>query len=174
MHIHIHIHTHCVNRPYTCNIVQILKKNDQMYAMLAVAVSLCPQAQGVDETIAATLRDKYGERMVRVYIYIYRYICVCVCVCLCIYMGVYIYSSLSLTRIIHTYIIYINIYIYVYKYKAISTNICLYSGLARRRRESTRRSSLRCAINTESAWCVYIVLNYTPLYLLYVYIYMYT
>jgi len=43
---------------------QILKKNEQMYALLAIAISLCPQHQ-VDENISSTLRDKYGDRMLR-------------------------------------------------------------------------------------------------------------
>jgi len=42
----------------------ILKKNDQMYALLAVAVSLCPQ-QHIDENLASTLREKFGDRTLR-------------------------------------------------------------------------------------------------------------
>merc|ERR1719198_2469940 len=34
---------------------QILKKNEQMYALLAVAISLCPQQQ-VDENLISTLK----------------------------------------------------------------------------------------------------------------------
>lgn len=43
---------------------QILKKNEQMYALLAVAASLCPQ-QSLDENLVHQLRDKYGDRMGR-------------------------------------------------------------------------------------------------------------
>ena len=41
----------------------ILKKNEQMYALLAVAASLSPQP--LDENLITTLRDKYGDRMSR-------------------------------------------------------------------------------------------------------------
>merc|ERR1719198_2585404 len=43
---------------------QILKKNEQMYALLAVAISLCPQQQ-VDENLVSTLREKFSDRMLR-------------------------------------------------------------------------------------------------------------
>lgn len=43
---------------------QILKKNEQMYALLAVAASLSPQ-QSLDENLVSQLRDKYGDRMSR-------------------------------------------------------------------------------------------------------------
>jgi len=43
---------------------QILKKNEQMYALLAIATSLCPQPH-VDENLVSTLRDKFGDRMPR-------------------------------------------------------------------------------------------------------------
>jgi translation initiation factor 3 subunit L len=42
---------------------QILKKNEQMYALLAIAVSLCPQR--IDENVHTVLRDKYSDKMVR-------------------------------------------------------------------------------------------------------------
>jgi translation initiation factor 3 subunit L len=43
---------------------QILKKNEQMHALLAVAVALCPAAaRALDEAVATSLRDKYGEKM---------------------------------------------------------------------------------------------------------------
>ncbi|KAF4349035.1 hypothetical protein F8388_019520 [Cannabis sativa] len=44
---------------------QILKKNEQMYALLAIALSLCPQVKLVEETVNAQLREKYGEKMIR-------------------------------------------------------------------------------------------------------------
>lgn len=44
---------------------QILKKNEQMYALLAVSLSLCPQVTLVDETVNSQLREKYGEKMLR-------------------------------------------------------------------------------------------------------------
>ena len=44
---------------------QILKKNEQMYALLAVSLSLCPQVNLVDETVNSQLREKYGEKMLR-------------------------------------------------------------------------------------------------------------
>lgn len=38
---------------------QILKKNEQMYALLAVTVSLCPASQrNVDEAVSNTLKEK--------------------------------------------------------------------------------------------------------------------
>lgn len=43
---------------------QILKKNEQMYALLAVVTALCPTANRLlDEAVAATLREKYGEKV---------------------------------------------------------------------------------------------------------------
>ncbi|XP_022134618.1 eukaryotic translation initiation factor 3 subunit L [Momordica charantia] len=44
---------------------QILKKNEQMYALLAICVSLCPQVKLIDETVNSQLREKYGEKMMR-------------------------------------------------------------------------------------------------------------
>eukprot|EP00301_Raphidiophrys_heterophryoidea_P000027 c10012_g1_i2.p1 GENE.c10012_g1_i2~~c10012_g1_i2.p1 ORF type:complete len:524 (-),score=136.82 c10012_g1_i2:1096-2454(-) len=40
---------------------QILKKNEQMYALLAITLSLCPQP--MDEKVLSTLREKYGAKM---------------------------------------------------------------------------------------------------------------
>ncbi len=38
---------------------QILKKNEQMYALLAIATSLCPASQrNIDESDANTLKEK--------------------------------------------------------------------------------------------------------------------
>ena len=38
---------------------QILKKNEQMYALLAITTSLCPASQrNVDESVANTLKEK--------------------------------------------------------------------------------------------------------------------
>ena len=38
---------------------QILKKNEQMYALLAVTTSLCPASlRHVDESVTNTLKDK--------------------------------------------------------------------------------------------------------------------
>mmetsp|Transcript_44581 Transcript_44581/g.72569 ORF Transcript_44581/g.72569 Transcript_44581/m.72569 type:complete len:537 (+) Transcript_44581:43-1653(+) len=42
---------------------QILKKADQMYALLAIAVSLNPQR--VDDQVSTVLREKYSEKMAR-------------------------------------------------------------------------------------------------------------
>ncbi|CAL0319229.1 unnamed protein product [Lupinus luteus] len=44
---------------------QILKKNEQMYALLAICLSLCPQSRLLDETVNSQLREKYGEKMIR-------------------------------------------------------------------------------------------------------------
>ncbi|GAB2275700.1 hypothetical protein Dimus_010454 [Dionaea muscipula] len=44
---------------------QILKKNEQMYALLTVCLSLCPQVKLVEENVNAQLREKYGEKMTR-------------------------------------------------------------------------------------------------------------
>ncbi|EPS61195.1 hypothetical protein M569_13603, partial [Genlisea aurea] len=43
----------------------ILKKNEQMYALLAICLSLCPQGNLVDEIVNTQLREKYGEKMTR-------------------------------------------------------------------------------------------------------------
>lgn len=38
---------------------QILKKNEQMYALTAITLALCPAAQReLDETVVNTLKDK--------------------------------------------------------------------------------------------------------------------
>jgi translation initiation factor 3 subunit L len=42
---------------------QIMKKSEQMYALLAICVSLCPQR--VDEQVHTGLREKYGDQMHR-------------------------------------------------------------------------------------------------------------
>ena len=44
---------------------QILKKNEQMYALLAICLSLCPQTKLVEETVNSQLREKYGEKLSR-------------------------------------------------------------------------------------------------------------
>ncbi|KAI3717647.1 hypothetical protein L1987_69399 [Smallanthus sonchifolius] len=44
---------------------QILKKNEQMYALLTICLSLCPRVKLVDETVNSQLREKYGEKMLR-------------------------------------------------------------------------------------------------------------
>lgn len=42
---------------------QMLKKNEQMYALLAVTLALCPAAsRQLDESVSNTLREKYGEK----------------------------------------------------------------------------------------------------------------
>jgi len=42
---------------------QMMKKNDQIYGLLAICISLCPQR--VDENVHSTLRDKYSDKMQR-------------------------------------------------------------------------------------------------------------
>eukprot|EP00274_Cyanoptyche_gloeocystis_P001322 CAMPEP_0196652576 /NCGR_PEP_ID=MMETSP1086-20130531/1918_1 /TAXON_ID=77921 /ORGANISM="Cyanoptyche gloeocystis , Strain SAG4.97" /LENGTH=541 /DNA_ID=CAMNT_0041983205 /DNA_START=13 /DNA_END=1638 /DNA_ORIENTATION=- len=42
---------------------QVMKKSEQMYAMLAMAVSLCPQR--VDDSIQSVLRDKHADKVAR-------------------------------------------------------------------------------------------------------------
>ena len=42
---------------------QIIKKNEQMYAMLAMTVTLCPQR--IDESVHAVLREKLYDKIVR-------------------------------------------------------------------------------------------------------------
>ncbi|CAK9204550.1 unnamed protein product [Sphagnum troendelagicum] len=44
---------------------QILKKNEQMYALLAISLSLCPHPKLVDENVNNQLREKYAEKMLR-------------------------------------------------------------------------------------------------------------
>ena len=39
---------------------QVLKKNEQMYALLALVAALCPAAQNsLDESVTTQLREKY-------------------------------------------------------------------------------------------------------------------
>lgn len=42
---------------------QMMKKSDQMYCLLAICISLCPQR--VDENVHATLREKFTDKMQR-------------------------------------------------------------------------------------------------------------
>ncbi|KAJ3701040.1 hypothetical protein LUZ61_004745 [Rhynchospora tenuis] len=44
---------------------QILKKNEQMYALLAVCLSLCPQLKLVDENVSTQLKEKYNDKMTK-------------------------------------------------------------------------------------------------------------
>ncbi|XP_010925867.1 uncharacterized protein [Elaeis guineensis] len=44
---------------------QILKKNEQMYALLAICLSLCPQTKLVEENVSTQLKDKYSEKMLK-------------------------------------------------------------------------------------------------------------
>lgn len=44
---------------------QILKKNEQMYALLAICLSLCPQTKLIEENVSAQLKEKYGDKMLR-------------------------------------------------------------------------------------------------------------
>jgi len=59
-HILLYINrTKQVTRTYQHD--QVLKKCEQMYGLLAICLSLCPQR--VDETVHATLREKYTDKM---------------------------------------------------------------------------------------------------------------
>ena len=45
---------------------QILKKNEQMYALLAITLALCPAAHKLlDENVGTQLRDRNAEKMSR-------------------------------------------------------------------------------------------------------------
>ncbi|XP_076923889.1 uncharacterized protein LOC143586172 [Bidens hawaiensis] len=44
---------------------QILNKIEQMYALLAICFSLCPQLQLIDENVYSRLMEKYGEKLAR-------------------------------------------------------------------------------------------------------------
>jgi translation initiation factor 3 subunit L len=44
---------------------QILKKNEQMFALLAVCLSLCPQNKLIDENVSTQLKEKYGDKMTK-------------------------------------------------------------------------------------------------------------
>jgi translation initiation factor 3 subunit L len=44
---------------------QIVKKAEQMYALLAVAVALCPQHKLLEDGVKSALADKYAEKMVK-------------------------------------------------------------------------------------------------------------
>lgn len=44
---------------------QILKKNEQMYALLAVCLSLCPQSKLLDENVSTQLKEKYNDKMTK-------------------------------------------------------------------------------------------------------------
>eukprot|EP01098_Paradermamoeba_levis_P011213 TRINITY_DN478_c0_g1_i2.p1 TRINITY_DN478_c0_g1~~TRINITY_DN478_c0_g1_i2.p1 ORF type:complete len:575 (-),score=214.50 TRINITY_DN478_c0_g1_i2:61-1737(-) len=47
----------------SCQWEQIYKKNEYLFALLAIAVSLCPQR--IDENIHSLLREKYSEKMAK-------------------------------------------------------------------------------------------------------------
>ncbi len=47
----------------TVAFTQIMKKNEQMYALLAIAVSLSPQR--IDENVHSVLKEKYADKMAR-------------------------------------------------------------------------------------------------------------
>ncbi|KAL0905832.1 hypothetical protein M5K25_024271 [Dendrobium thyrsiflorum] len=44
---------------------QILKKNEQMYALLAICLSLCPQTKLIEENVSAQLKEKYNDKMLK-------------------------------------------------------------------------------------------------------------
>eukprot|EP00899_Mesostigma_viride_P013763 jgi/Mesvir1/22388/Mv17879-RA.1 len=44
---------------------QILKKNEQIFALLAMCIALCPAWLLLEEAVSSVLRDKYGEKMAR-------------------------------------------------------------------------------------------------------------
>jgi translation initiation factor 3 subunit L len=45
---------------------QILKKNEQMYALLAITVALCPAAQKLlDENVVTQLRERNSEKIAK-------------------------------------------------------------------------------------------------------------
>ena len=45
---------------------QVLKKNEQMYALLAITVALCPSAaSALDDAVAGLLREKYSDKVSR-------------------------------------------------------------------------------------------------------------
>ncbi|KAM0925181.1 hypothetical protein ACQ4PT_004370 [Festuca glaucescens] len=43
----------------------LLKKNEQMYALLAICLSLCPQNNLIDENVSIELKGKYGTQMTK-------------------------------------------------------------------------------------------------------------
>lgn len=45
------------------SLAQLMKRNEQMYAMLSIAVSLFPQR--IDDHVHSNLREKYGDRMLK-------------------------------------------------------------------------------------------------------------
>lgn len=44
---------------------QILKKNEQMYALLVICLSLCPQNKLIDENVSTQLKEKYNDKMTK-------------------------------------------------------------------------------------------------------------
>ncbi|KAG0454651.1 hypothetical protein HPP92_023943 [Vanilla planifolia] len=44
---------------------QILKKNEQMYALLAICLSLCPQTKLIEENVSIQLKEKYNDKMLK-------------------------------------------------------------------------------------------------------------
>ncbi|KAJ6818376.1 uncharacterized protein M6B38_405585 [Iris pallida] len=44
---------------------QILKKNEQMYALLAICLSLCPQTKLIEENVSTQLKEKYNDKMLK-------------------------------------------------------------------------------------------------------------
>jgi translation initiation factor 3 subunit L len=45
---------------------QITKKNEQLYALLAIALALSPQNKLVEETVSSQLREKHGDKLQRI------------------------------------------------------------------------------------------------------------
>jgi len=50
---------------HSTNYEQILKKTEQMYAMLAICISFCHKVHLVDENVGSRLMEEYGEQMLR-------------------------------------------------------------------------------------------------------------
>jgi translation initiation factor 3 subunit L len=44
---------------------QLMKKNDQIYSLLAICVAVCPTGQRVDDNIHTVLKDKYADKMIK-------------------------------------------------------------------------------------------------------------
>ncbi len=61
----VYINRHKAFHSRAAGYEQILKKAEQMYALLAAAVALCPQHKLLEDGVKSALADKYAEKMVK-------------------------------------------------------------------------------------------------------------
>ena len=49
----------------SANLEQLQKKSEQMFALLAIAFTLCPSSKLLDDGVKSALQEKYNEKMVK-------------------------------------------------------------------------------------------------------------